>query len=78
MQDLVHHYDHHSPANKLESQIYAIVLLLCLQNHYRSDLSWTEDSLSQVYMKFIFEIHILIYLVKEYGLNLNLMAVSVP
>ncbi|XP_035822250.1 uncharacterized protein [Zea mays] len=46
--DLVHHYDQHSPANKLESHIYAIVLLLCLQNHYRSDLLWTEDSLSQV------------------------------
>ncbi|ONM05236.1 Tetratricopeptide repeat (TPR)-like superfamily protein [Zea mays] len=45
--DLVHHYDQHSPANKLESHIYAIVLLLCLQNHYRSDLLWTEDSLSQ-------------------------------
>jgi hypothetical protein len=28
--------------------------LLCLQNHYRSDLLWTEDSLSQVYMTFIF------------------------
>ncbi|TKV92993.1 hypothetical protein SEVIR_9G197900v4 [Setaria viridis] len=46
--DLVHHYDRHSPVNKLESQIYAIVLLLCLQNHYRSDLLWTEESLSQV------------------------------
>jgi hypothetical protein len=29
-------------------------------------------------MIFIFEIPVLIYLVKEYGLNLNLMAVSVP
>ncbi|CAD6205517.1 unnamed protein product [Miscanthus lutarioriparius] len=46
--DLVHHYDQHSPANKLESHIYAIVLLFCLQNHYRSDLLWTEDSLSQL------------------------------
>nr|CAB3499195.1 unnamed protein product [Digitaria exilis] len=45
--DLVHHYDQHSPANKLESQIYAIVLLSCLQNHYGSELLWTEDSLSQ-------------------------------
>ena len=54
LQDLVHHYDQHSPANKLESHIYAIVLLFCLQNHYRSDLLWTEDSLSQVYMTFIF------------------------
>ncbi|RLN17974.1 SET and MYND domain-containing protein 4 [Panicum miliaceum] len=55
--DLVHHYDHHSPDNKLESQIYAIVLLLCLQNHYRSDLSWTEDSLSQLVL-LIFQIKV--------------------
>ncbi|KAL6906538.1 hypothetical protein ACP4OV_004139 [Aristida adscensionis] len=46
--DLVHHYDQHSPANKLESQIYAIVLLSCLQNYYRSDILWTKDSLSQL------------------------------
>ncbi|PVH31633.1 hypothetical protein PAHAL_9G195700 [Panicum hallii] len=55
--DLVHHYDHHSPDNKLESQIYAIILLLCLQNHYRSDLSWTEDSLSQLVL-LIFQIKV--------------------
>ncbi|CAL4934275.1 unnamed protein product [Urochloa decumbens] len=55
--DLVHHYDQQSPANKLESQIYAIVLLLCLQNHYRSDLLWTEDSLSQLVL-LIFQIKI--------------------
>ncbi|CAN6293007.1 unnamed protein product [Urochloa humidicola] len=55
--DLVHHYDQHSPANKLESQIYAIVLLLCLQNHYKSDLLWTEDSLSQLVL-LIFQIKI--------------------
>ncbi|CAN6298856.1 unnamed protein product [Urochloa humidicola] len=55
--DLVHHYDKHSPANKLESQIYAIVLLLCLQNHYKSDLLWTEDSLSQLVL-LIFQIKI--------------------
>ncbi|OQU91535.1 uncharacterized protein LOC8065191 isoform X2 [Sorghum bicolor] len=55
--DLVHHYDQHSPANKLESQIYAIVLLLCLQNHYRSDLLWTEDSLSQLVL-LIFQIKV--------------------
>jgi len=55
--DLVHHYDHHSSANKLESQIYAIVLLLCLQNHYRSYLSWTEDSLSQLVL-LIFQIKV--------------------
>ncbi|WVZ59541.1 hypothetical protein U9M48_009666 [Paspalum notatum var. saurae] len=55
--DLVHHYDHHSPANKLESQIYAIVLLLCLQNHYRSDILWKEDSLSQLVL-LIFQIKV--------------------
>jgi predicted membrane channel-forming protein YqfA (hemolysin III family) len=62
MQDLVHHYDQHSPVNKLESQIYAVVLLLCLQNHYKSDLLWTEESLSQVYIIFIFQISVLIYM----------------
>ncbi|KAL5225040.1 hypothetical protein ABZP36_011679 [Zizania latifolia] len=46
--DLVHHYDQESPASKFESHIYAIVLLLCLQNYYKSDFSWTEDSLSQL------------------------------
>ncbi|RCV42212.1 hypothetical protein SETIT_9G198400v2 [Setaria italica] len=55
--DLVHHYDRHSPVNKLESQIYAIVLLLCLQNHYRSDLLWTEESLSQLVL-LIFQIKV--------------------
>ncbi|KQJ97373.1 hypothetical protein BRADI_3g30360v3 [Brachypodium distachyon] len=46
--DLVHHYDIDSPTSKLESHIYAIVLLLCLQKYYRSDLSWREESLSQL------------------------------
>ncbi|KAG8092200.1 hypothetical protein GUJ93_ZPchr0012g19186 [Zizania palustris] len=46
--DLIHHYDQESPASKFESHIYAIVLLLCLQNYYRSDFSCTEDSLSQL------------------------------
>ncbi|KAF8672483.1 hypothetical protein HU200_049697 [Digitaria exilis] len=55
--DLVHHYDQHSPANKLESQIYAIVLLSCLQNHYGSELLWTEDSLSQLVL-LIFQIKV--------------------
>ncbi|KAL6642854.1 hypothetical protein ACP70R_021035 [Stipagrostis hirtigluma subsp. patula] len=55
--DLVHHYDQHSPANKLESQIYAIVLMTCLQNYYRSDVLWTEDSLSQLVL-LIFQIKV--------------------
>ncbi|KAM0864950.1 hypothetical protein ACQ4PT_043604 [Festuca glaucescens] len=46
--DLIHHYDIDSPTNKLESHIYAIVLLLCLQKYYRSDLSWKEETLSQL------------------------------
>ncbi|TVU32070.1 hypothetical protein EJB05_23788, partial [Eragrostis curvula] len=46
--DLVHHYDQNSPASKLESHIYAIVLLHCLQNYYRSILSCANDSLSQL------------------------------
>ncbi|KAK3156871.1 hypothetical protein QOZ80_2AG0113190 [Eleusine coracana subsp. coracana] len=46
--DLVHHYDQGSQASKLESHIYAIVLFLCLQNYYRSSLSCTKDSLSQL------------------------------
>ncbi|XP_047093499.1 SET and MYND domain-containing protein 4 isoform X1 [Lolium rigidum] len=46
--DLIHHYDIDSPTNKLESHIYAIVLLLCLKKYYRSDLSWKEETLSQL------------------------------
>ncbi|KAI5017384.1 hypothetical protein ZWY2020_042272 [Hordeum vulgare] len=46
--DLIQHYDVDSPTSKLESHIYAIVLLLCLQKYYRSDLSWKEETLSQL------------------------------
>lgn len=46
--DLIHHYDMDSPTSKLESHIYAIVLLLCLQKHYSSDLSWDEEALSEL------------------------------
>ncbi|XP_051192027.1 uncharacterized protein [Lolium perenne] len=46
--DLIHHYDIDSPTNKLESHIYAIVLSLCLQKYYKSDLSWKEETLSQL------------------------------
>ncbi|VAH05071.1 unnamed protein product [Triticum turgidum subsp. durum] len=46
--DLIQHYDIDSPTSKLESHICAIVLLLCLQKHYRSDLSWKEETLSQL------------------------------
>ncbi|KAM3408933.1 hypothetical protein ACQJBY_001769 [Aegilops geniculata] len=46
--DLIQHYDVDSPTSKLESHIYAIVLLSCLQKHYKSDLSWKEETLSQL------------------------------
>uniref|UniRef100_A0ACD5U611 Uncharacterized protein n=1 Tax=Avena sativa TaxID=4498 RepID=A0ACD5U611_AVESA len=46
--DLIHHYDIDSPTSKLESHIYAIVLLLCLQKYYSSDLSWEEETLSEL------------------------------
>ncbi|CAM0956538.1 unnamed protein product [Alopecurus aequalis] len=46
--DLIHHYDIDSSTSKLESHVYAIVLLLCLQKYYRSDLSWKEETLSQL------------------------------
>ncbi|XP_062200888.1 uncharacterized protein LOC133903496 [Phragmites australis] len=55
--DLVHHYDQDSPASKLEAHIYAIVLLLCLQNYYRSGLSWTKETLSQLVV-LIFQIKV--------------------
>uniref|UniRef100_A0A452YJ51 SET domain-containing protein n=1 Tax=Aegilops tauschii subsp. strangulata TaxID=200361 RepID=A0A452YJ51_AEGTS len=42
------HYDVDSPTSKLESHIYAIVLLSCLQKHYKSDLSWKEETLAQM------------------------------
>ncbi|XP_044449373.1 uncharacterized protein [Triticum aestivum] len=46
--DLIQHYDVDSPTSKLESHIYAIVLLSCLQKHYKSDLSWKEETLAQM------------------------------
>uniref|UniRef100_A0A0D9XLA5 SET domain-containing protein n=1 Tax=Leersia perrieri TaxID=77586 RepID=A0A0D9XLA5_9ORYZ len=46
--DLVHHYDQDTPASKFETHIYAAVLFLCLRSYYKSGVSWTEDSLSQL------------------------------
>lgn len=69
LQDLVHHYDQGSQASKLESHIYAIVLFLCLQNYYRSSLSCTKDSLSQVHTAFIISDLMHMDLDIEYRLN---------
>jgi hypothetical protein len=63
LQDLIHHYDTDSPTSKLESHIYAIVLLLCLQKHYISDLSWEEETVSEVSVTFIFRVFLFMYTV---------------
>jgi hypothetical protein len=41
-------------------------MLLCLQKYYISDISWREESLAQVYVRFIFRVFLLTTYVPKY------------